>query len=278
MPSSPSVATGKRLFALSGNRCAFPKCITPMIDLPSGSVLGEVCHIEAERPGGARYRAAMTDEARHAFDNLLLMCAIHHKIVDDDPESYTVARLRQIKLGHEQRGGGGPSAVPSDAAVERLIQVTSNVHGTGNVVSIGQMGGQTAHSITNIGRIDRTISQATASSMVAALRAHPPTRISLSAAYGDAEAYRLAEALRQVVVGAGWDAGSVNIKGTVPPMQGLALGLPRMYLDGQRIKAELVPAQLVSLTRLLGQVGLAPSPFQVEGIDDDVPELLVGSQ
>ena len=30
------------------------------------------------------------------------MCRLHHKVIDDDPESYTVARLQEIKRKHEE--------------------------------------------------------------------------------------------------------------------------------------------------------------------------------
>ena len=71
MPS-PTTATIKRLFAVSGNRCAFPGCTLPLVDPDSGTVLGEICHIKARSPEGSRYDLTQTEVERHAFDNLLL--------------------------------------------------------------------------------------------------------------------------------------------------------------------------------------------------------------
>ena len=43
----PSQRTIKRLFAVSGNRCAFPNCQTHLSD-EHGIIIGEICHIEAD--------------------------------------------------------------------------------------------------------------------------------------------------------------------------------------------------------------------------------------
>ena len=70
--TNPSVATVKRLFAVSGNKCAFPKCPATLVDGDSGAVIGEVCHIRSASSGGPRYDASQTDAQRHAFENLIL--------------------------------------------------------------------------------------------------------------------------------------------------------------------------------------------------------------
>jgi hypothetical protein len=58
--NSPSNKTIKRLFALSGNACAFPKCPVFLVDEDNGSVVGEICHIKARNPHGARYDSTQT--------------------------------------------------------------------------------------------------------------------------------------------------------------------------------------------------------------------------
>jgi hypothetical protein len=148
-PKESSRPTVKRLFAVSGNFCAFPKCSTPLVDPKSGSIVGEICHIKGEKAGAARYDAAQTNEQRHGFDNLVLLCNVHHKIVDDDDTAYTVERLLQMKQQHESRHAG-PSPV-DEATAERFISVAiSNSTVEGSVItSHGQSGGQTAHTIHN---------------------------------------------------------------------------------------------------------------------------------
>ncbi|HEY0428423.1 MAG TPA: TIR domain-containing protein [Pyrinomonadaceae bacterium] len=89
--------TIKKLFALSGNKCAFPHCSSLLVDEKSGSIIGEICHIKGKNPGSPRYDETQTDEQRNSFDNLILMCPIHHKIIDDNAETYTAERLQEIK-------------------------------------------------------------------------------------------------------------------------------------------------------------------------------------
>ena len=117
--AGPSAATVKRLFAVSGNRCAFPECRLPLVDRASGKVTGRICHIKAESPGGPRHDPEQHDEERHGFANLVLMCPIHHDVIDSDVEKYTVERLLEIKARHEARYAGG--AEPSDDVARQFL-------------------------------------------------------------------------------------------------------------------------------------------------------------
>src|SRR5438128_6997030 len=101
--AGPSDKTVKRLFALSRNRCAFPKCETPIVH-SSGTVTREVCHIRAQGAGGPRFDQTQTDDARHAFENLILLCSVHHRVVDDQPNTYTIELLTDMKEMHERNG------------------------------------------------------------------------------------------------------------------------------------------------------------------------------
>ena len=117
--AGPSVATVKRLFAVSGNRCAFPGCEERLVDEAGGSIMGEVCHIKAKSPDGPRYDAQQTDEERHGFRNLVLLCPTHHARVDRDPDKYTVEKLLEIKAQHEALYAGG--AEPSDDVARQFL-------------------------------------------------------------------------------------------------------------------------------------------------------------
>lgn len=101
--SSPSQKTIKKISILSGNTCAFPKCTMSLVDEESGSITAQICHIKAKNSGGARYDSTQTNQERDAFENLILMCPVHHKVIDDDEESYPVERLEKIKANHESR-------------------------------------------------------------------------------------------------------------------------------------------------------------------------------
>jgi hypothetical protein len=102
-PTRPSEAVIKQLFARSGNRCAFPKCLVEIVQ--KDTTVGEVCHIKAVNPGGPRYDRHQTASERHGYKNLILLCGDHHTIIDDDEEAYTVDRLLRMKSDHEGRTG-----------------------------------------------------------------------------------------------------------------------------------------------------------------------------
>lgn len=100
--NSPRQKTIKRLFAVSGNKCYFPDCNTPLVEKSIGTLTGEICHIKGKKKESSRYDPNQSDEERHEYDNLVLMCPLHHKIIDDDTGSYTVSRLKEIKVEHEK--------------------------------------------------------------------------------------------------------------------------------------------------------------------------------
>jgi len=65
------------------------------------SVVGEECHIISSRPNGPRHDASYPQEKLDTYENLILLCRVHHKMIDDQDESYTVDILRQMKTNHE---------------------------------------------------------------------------------------------------------------------------------------------------------------------------------
>lgn len=95
-----ALTTVKRLFALSQNRCAFPGCTAPLIE-DTGTVTGIICHIKARSERGPRYDANQTEEERYAFDNLLLMCGRHSKLIDSEHQLYRGCAAR-----HKGPSGG----------------------------------------------------------------------------------------------------------------------------------------------------------------------------
>ncbi len=102
--AEPTEKTIKRLFALSGNICAYPRCQLPIVE-SAGTIIGEICHIKARHAGGPRFDLAQSEEDRHAFNNLILLCRNHHKVIDSEPDLYTVDALAEMKLIHEDVAG-----------------------------------------------------------------------------------------------------------------------------------------------------------------------------
>ena len=113
----------KRLFARSGNRCAFTDCRRPLVvESLLGQppvMLGDVAHIIAASPAGPRGDAFMPPAERNRYENLILLCNTHHQLVDAEEATYTPERLRSIKQAHEcwveQRLGQGLTEQPPTA-------------------------------------------------------------------------------------------------------------------------------------------------------------------
>src|SRR5438093_51528 len=103
---SPSQKDLRILFQKSGNRCAFPGCGKVLVHsettLDESSVLSDVAHIVASKPDGPRGMYPLSLDDRDKYDNLILLCTVHHRLVDDQEHTYTVERLRQIKTDHEK--------------------------------------------------------------------------------------------------------------------------------------------------------------------------------
>ena len=98
----PTPKTKLRLYALSGNKCAFPDCDVIFVSPENESNISNICHIEAAEEGGERYNPNSNDEERRSFENLILLCPNHHKVTDD-VQTYTVDVLRAMKRTHEAK-------------------------------------------------------------------------------------------------------------------------------------------------------------------------------
>lgn len=66
------------------------------------SIIGEECHIVAREDDGPRGNSTLPEESRDLYDNLILLCNIHHKVIDDQVNTYSVEKLKEIKKDHEQ--------------------------------------------------------------------------------------------------------------------------------------------------------------------------------
>ncbi|GAB6434804.1 MULTISPECIES: hypothetical protein [Bacillus] len=138
---NPTPSTIKRLFALSGNQCAFPNCKNKLVE--GKKVTGKICHIKARSEGGPRYDPDQDTDERRGFDNLILMCPIHHDVIDSDVESYTVDRLIDIKKNHHNNPINEDdinmdivNQLVVNMNVETKIQIQTEYQNNGQIASI----------------------------------------------------------------------------------------------------------------------------------------------
>jgi hypothetical protein len=124
-------------------------CETRLVDPETGSIVGEVCHIKGEKPTAPRYDETQDNAARHGFENLILLCNVHHKIIDDVPDQYPVQRLIDMKAAHENRPHTKESVTDELSVAFASVMVTS--FGNHNeVVQVQHVsGGQVAATINN---------------------------------------------------------------------------------------------------------------------------------
>lgn len=95
----------KILWGRAANRCSFSDCRIELTIETDGdsdpNSIGENCHIHSRSPNGPRGNGGLSDSELASYSNLILLCRNHHKIIDGDPDSYPVLKLRNIKSEHE---------------------------------------------------------------------------------------------------------------------------------------------------------------------------------
>jgi len=142
------------------------------------------------------------------------MCANHHIVIDENPEYYTVSKLKEIKSNHEQKSANYEE--PPDFIVDKLLR-TINV--TGPVVfSQGQMGGQTAFHIDNYGLRPRKITHAAGEALITRLQNYPGEKFLIDYVGGDYEVLDLTESLNQVLINAKWESMGMAEVNRRPPL------------------------------------------------------------
>ena len=79
-----------RLWAVSGGRCELCNRILYQ-DLVYGhdGNFGEMAHIHAVSEGGPRHKYGMTEAEKNNVENLMLLCAEHHHLIDTYPEDFS---------------------------------------------------------------------------------------------------------------------------------------------------------------------------------------------
>ncbi len=90
----------------AGARCEFDGCnrylLEDALTLTQGN-FGQMAHIVAFREDGPRGSNGRRPVDINNADNLMLLCPVHHKLIDDHPRDYTRATLESYKTAHEDR-------------------------------------------------------------------------------------------------------------------------------------------------------------------------------
>jgi hypothetical protein len=123
-----SVKDKNRLYALSGNKCAFPDCNEEIANPKNTTVVSEICHIEAAEQSGVRYNPDSDDDCRNNFENLILLCPNHHTEIDnpDNASKYTVEVLRKMKQEHEAKMLKPEQLQKNPSVLNEIIKLIGN--------------------------------------------------------------------------------------------------------------------------------------------------------
>ncbi len=95
--------TLKKLFALSGNQCAFPDCDVMFMNSDDDTNYSNICHIEdanQDTHKADRFNSLLSGQERADYENLILLCPNHH-ITTNDIGLYDVKALKSMKREHE---------------------------------------------------------------------------------------------------------------------------------------------------------------------------------
>ncbi|GAT61456.1 HNH endonuclease [Paludibacter jiangxiensis] len=117
------VKTRKILWSKSGNRCAICKrqLVQRLTNLKSNFIIGEECHIISSKSDGPRGKYKLLSDY-DTYDNLVLLCANDHKLIDEFPETFTVEIVENLKSNHEN---WIETAIEKD--LEEYLKTTNNI-------------------------------------------------------------------------------------------------------------------------------------------------------
>ena len=128
------------LFVRAGGRCEFNGHNRYLLEHPltlSEINLAEAAHIVAFKERGPRGETQPRPVDIHDIENLMLLCHDCHKLIDNHPENYTVATLKEYKKNHEERihhvTGLGPDLKTS------IVQLKANIRGQTVAIPVSQV-------------------------------------------------------------------------------------------------------------------------------------------
>lgn len=103
--ASPNVHTQRRLFAASAGYCQNPGCSNELFVDAAGDTIhiAEMAHVFAANDGGPRAKSDLSKEERGAFENLVMLCANCHTMVDKAPDAFPDRMIFGWKREHANK-------------------------------------------------------------------------------------------------------------------------------------------------------------------------------
>lgn len=103
--ASPDTHTQRRLFAASAGYCQNPGCANELfIDASGKSIhVAEMAHVFSAADGGPRTNPNLSQEERGAFENLIMLCANCHTMVDKAPAAFSDNMMLNWKREHANK-------------------------------------------------------------------------------------------------------------------------------------------------------------------------------
>ena len=113
-----------------GYRCSNPECAKPTVGANAAQdgiiTIGVAAHICAASPGGPRYNPAQISDARRGKDNGIWLCQNCGRLIDADPQKFTVEVLARWKRDAQKRAFREIVA-PSDPALTEEVERVGSI-------------------------------------------------------------------------------------------------------------------------------------------------------
>jgi len=97
----------KILWGRAAGHCSFPGCDEDLVQeknlLDPYVIGGEMAHNYSKSSNGPQGNIELSQSEVNSYDNLILFCRKHHRIVDKQPNTYNVTVLYKMKHDHEER-------------------------------------------------------------------------------------------------------------------------------------------------------------------------------
>ena len=128
--ANPDRHTTSRLFADSCGHCQRPECPNQLfVDTGTKNIhVAEMAHIIAASRKGPRADTAVTQADRGSYNNLILLCANCHTIIDKSPGDFPDNMIREWKRKHIERRDSifGAVEYPDRASARKAIEPALN--------------------------------------------------------------------------------------------------------------------------------------------------------